>query len=71
MRIDYLNIQIEPIHSALAHRKLEIRVRAEGKNYTLVRYVEPDDFESVFDVMFDTMKEEFRRHIKEGRVDGA
>jgi hypothetical protein len=69
MRIQYLRVEITPHLRARpdhadTERHLQINVRVDGLDYAFQRIHEENDLERFWDTIFDTAKDEIKKHIE-------
>lgn len=64
MQINYLKIEITPCSYRENGKRFNIEVVADNRVFTVTRDLPCHDFESVFDLMINSAKEEILRMIE-------
>lgn len=68
MRLEFLQITLEPEPGWGGYRRLEIVAKVNKKRFGYTRVIPPDDFQSEFDRIFDLACDEFKQGLR-GRLD--
>lgn len=64
MKIEKMRVEVSNVSWEEGYKEINVKVRADGKDYGVLRIASNDDLDSMFDFMWEAMGNSLRRNLK-------